>query len=143
MAACELATAKIADPPAPRLNPVAPALSGLLMASQGSADVGDWAVVARQLSDVGERLATAAAKAERTTSQAQALLDRRTELRGRFSAYTAKAARLGAIEEPATASVHAEAQRLLQTAPCDLPAATRALHQFQLAIQASTKEARR
>ncbi|MGH3763344.1 MAG: hypothetical protein ACRDTB_37155, partial [Actinophytocola sp.] len=63
------------------------------------------------------------------------LLDRRAELRGRLEAYRVKAARLGYAEDLALERLHQRTQELLFTAPCDLPAATRALNRYQQALQ--------
>lgn len=63
------------------------------------------------------------------------LLDRRAELRGRLEAFQVKAARLGFAEDLELQAVHGDAQTLLFTAPCDLPAATRALNRYQQALQ--------
>ena len=58
---------------------------------------------------------------------AQGLLDRHAELRGRHSAYQAKAARLGVGEDHDVLAVDRAAADLLAHRPCDLQAATRAI----------------
>jgi hypothetical protein len=68
------------------------------------------------------------------------LLDRRAELRGRLEAYQVKAARLGHAEDAELSGLHDEAHEILFTAPCDLPAATRALNRYRQAIQDRTRE---
>ncbi len=75
------------------------------------------------------RTAMDAARNElRTAHQlADGLLDRRHELRGRFGAFRARAARLGRAERPELVELDARIERLLRTRPCDLAAATRAL----------------
>lgn len=62
---------------------------------------------------------------------AQGLLDRRTELKGRISAYEAKAARLGLGEDRDLLASSAIATGLLSRKPCDLRAATRAVADYQ------------
>jgi hypothetical protein len=62
---------------------------------------------------------------------ADGLLDRRAELRGRLDAYRVKGARLGLAEHPDLSERHRLAHNLLYTRPCDLPAATRAVHGYQ------------
>ncbi|WP_029114400.1 hypothetical protein [Mycobacterium sp. URHB0044] len=65
---------------------------------------------------------------------AQGLLDRRSELKGRLTAYQAKAARLGLGEEPDLLASGRIAAGLLSRRPCDLRAATRAITDYQQLI---------
>ena len=62
---------------------------------------------------------------------AQGLLDRRSELTGRLSAYQAKAARLGLGEDPDLLASSRIAAGLLSRRPCDLRAVTRAITDYQ------------
>lgn len=62
---------------------------------------------------------------------AQGLLDRRAELKGRLSAYQAKAARLGLGEDRDLLACGRAASDLLSRRPCDLRAVTRAVADFQ------------
>jgi hypothetical protein len=62
---------------------------------------------------------------------AQGLLDRRCELRGRLTAYQAKAARLGLGKDPDLSSSGRAASGLLSRRPCDLRAATTAITEYQ------------
>ena len=64
------------------------------------------------------------------------LLSRRDELRGLLEAYKAKAARLGAAEDPGLTDRYDQARELLWTAPCDLNAAADAVNRFQQAVLA-------
>jgi len=75
---------------------------------------------------------------------ADGLLDRRAELRGRLDAYRVKGIRLGFAEHPDLTASHRLAHDLLHTRPCDLPAATRAVHGYQhlLATLAGPEEER-
>jgi hypothetical protein len=75
---------------------------------------------------------------------ADGLLDRRAELRGRLDAYRVKGARLGFAEHPDLSARHRLAYDLLHTRPCNLPAATRAVHGYQhlLATLAGPEEER-
>ena len=59
------------------------------------------------------------------------LLDRRTELRGRFRAYQAKAVRLGLAGEPPLRELESKIRALLWSEPTDLGAATRAIAAYQ------------
>jgi len=63
-----------------------------------------------------------------------AAMDKRDELRGLLGAYKAKAARLGAVEDPGLAEYYDRARDLLWTAPCDLAAAEAAVTGYQRAV---------
>jgi hypothetical protein len=65
---------------------------------------------------------------------AQGLLDRRTELKGRLTAYQAKAARLGLGEDRDLLACIRIAKGLLSRQPCDLRAVTRAISDYQQMI---------
>ncbi len=98
-------------------------------------DTAGWAQLAREADEL-DRLAFTTLDSARTALRAiTGLLDRRAELRGRLEAYQVKAARLGHAEDRTLEELHAEAHGLLFTAPCDLPAATRALNRYLNAIQ--------
>ena len=62
---------------------------------------------------------------------AQGLLDRRSELKGRLTAYEAKAARLGMGEDPDLLAASRIAAGLLSRRPSDLRAVTRAITDYQ------------
>jgi hypothetical protein len=62
---------------------------------------------------------------------AQGLLDRRSELKGRLTAYQVKAARLGLGEDPDLLAANRIAAGLLSRQPCDLRAVTRAVADYQ------------
>jgi hypothetical protein len=55
---------------------------------------------------------------------------------GLLDAYQAKAARLGAAEDPHLAARCAQARELLWTAPCDLTAVASAVNGYQQAVLA-------
>ncbi|OBF34003.1 hypothetical protein A5724_17405 [Mycobacterium sp. ACS1612] len=77
----------------------------------------------------------AALQAAREEEQlAQGLLDRRTELKGRLTAYQAKAARLGLGEDRDLLACLRIAEGLLSRRPCDLRAVTRAISDYQQMI---------
>jgi hypothetical protein len=80
------------------------------------------------------RIAEAIADASTAQQLAQGLLDRRAELRGRLSAYQAKAARLGVGEDRDLLSAAQIAAGLLSRKPCDLAAVTRAVADYQQLI---------
>jgi hypothetical protein len=90
-----------------------------------------WPARARALADLEAQVAAAAAEVRRAHALADGLLERRTELRGRFEAYRAKAGRLGISERPDLLALDTDVRRLLWSRPADLAAATRALVSYQ------------
>jgi hypothetical protein len=77
------------------------------------------------------RIAAALQTAREHEELAQGLLDRRIELKGRLTAYEAKAARLGLGEDPDLLASSRIAAGLLSRRPCDLRAVTRAIADYQ------------
>jgi hypothetical protein len=137
--AYEAVAAKIADPGLPPLPATGATLRGRLGELDDLHRHGAWVRLGAAFT-AAERDATAATEhAGRLRAAAEGLLARRDELRGRLEAYRAKAARLGRLEDTAVAERHRAAQRILYSAPCDLPAATRAVFAYQQALaEAST-----
>ncbi len=90
---------------------------------------GRWTRLAAELDALDRDLAAASTQFRDAERRMAGLLARRDELRGLLSAYKAKAARLGAIED--LASLHDEARDLLWTAPCDLDVAEQAVLRYQ------------
>lgn len=86
---------------------------------------------AAELLNLRRRIAAATQAAAGAAELAQGLLDRRAELRGRLSAYRAKAARLALAEDDELLASHRIASDLLAHRPCDLAAATRAVADYQ------------
>ncbi|KAA2255216.1 hypothetical protein F0L68_28760 [Solihabitans fulvus] len=123
--------ARIGAPRPIRLASALPALRRQLDLAARSGDRHDWPGAAEHLAGLAGAAGAALDRAASAKDSATALLDRRAELRGRLDAYRAKAARLGFAEDADLSSLHAEARALLWTAPCDLPAATRALNRYQ------------
>jgi hypothetical protein len=119
-------------PPAPpdRLPVLRRRLSAL-------ADASGWAERAASLVDLRAQVETATAELRAAHDRAAGLLDRREELRGRFEAYRAKAARLGLAEHPDVLALDTQIRGLLWTRPADLAAATRALVAYQRLLAAS------
>lgn len=95
-----------------------------------------WPARARALTDLEAEVDAAAADVRRAHVLADGLLERRTELRGRFEAYRAKAGRLGLSERPDLLAIDSDVRRLLWTRPADLAAATRALLSYQRLLSA-------
>jgi hypothetical protein len=97
-----------------------------------------WEAVAADADAVDRLAAQTRAATGAALSALTGLLDRRAELRGRLTAYRAKAVRLGFAEDRELAELHDAARSLLFAAPCDLPAATRALNRYRVAVTART-----
>ena len=95
-----------------------------------------WAAVSEELDALATATDAAAARVRDVLDTANALLDRRAELRGRLDAYKVKAARSRLAEDAEVAGCYQQAHDLLWTVPCDLRAATRALNRYQQAIAA-------
>jgi hypothetical protein len=134
-AAYAIALEKIADPGLPPLPSAAPglqarwdALAGPLGGPPGSAGLLRYGA---DLDELDRHIAAARQRAGLLRIAADGLLDRRAELRGRLDAYRVKAVRLGLAEHPGLAEKHRAAHGLLYIQPCDLPAATRAVHGYQ------------
>jgi hypothetical protein len=99
-------------------------------------DTGQWRRLATELSTVEEQARGALARAAELTAAADGLLARRDELRGRLSAFRAKAVAVGLAEDPELTTAHERARELLYTAPCDLRAATQAVHTYSQVLAA-------
>src|SRR5215472_5131011 len=114
-AACLRAAAKItAVPPVPvdRTD-----LSARIAAIDTLLAGGRKTRLSSELDLIEGELASATSNSRDTERTVAALLGRRDELRGLFNAYRAKAARLGAIEDPSLAARYDQARELLWTAP--------------------------
>jgi len=120
-----------AVPPLPPPIAAPPASLAALAAS------GQWSRLAAELDRAEAELATAVAGTAGLRDSVATALGRRDELRGLLRAYKAKAARLGATEDPALAASYDQAHDLLLAAPCDLAAAESAVAEYQRAILAT------
>jgi hypothetical protein len=130
------ATEKIADPGLGGAPNTAAELRARLtgldeLHRRADADPREWRRLATDLSTVETDVERARAGAVERKAQADGLIARRDELRGRLEAYRAKAAARGRAEDERLAALFARAHDLLFTAPCDLRAATRAVHAYQ------------
>jgi hypothetical protein len=119
-------------PPLPPEIPE-PSLPSLAALAAG----GQWSRLASELDRCDAELATANAQTADLSETAAAAIGKRDELRGLLRAYKAKAARLGAAEDPDLSARHDQAYGLLWTAPCDLAAAEAAVMAYQRAILAT------
>ncbi|MFF2549578.1 hypothetical protein ACFVUS_01210 [Nocardia sp. NPDC058058] len=88
--------------------------------------------------ELHRRVTAAVAAAAEAEHLVQGLLDRRAELRGRLSAYRAKAARLGVSEDREVLASSRIAAGLLTRKPCDLAAVTRAITDYRQLIAQKT-----
>ncbi|CAN5459148.1 hypothetical protein BH10ACT9_BH10ACT9_22060 [soil metagenome] len=89
-----------------------------------------------------QRIGAARRLVAETEQLAQGLLDRRIELKGRLTAYQAKAARLGLGEDPDLLATGQIAAGLLSRKPCDLRSVTRAITDFQQTMTAKQGRAK-
>ncbi|HWB38294.1 MAG TPA: hypothetical protein VHA75_19940 [Rugosimonospora sp.] len=94
----------------------------------------EWVRLADELSTVEDAVRQAIARAGEQRAVADGLIERRDELRGRLTAYRAKAGQQGFAEDDTLGGLYQRAERLLYTAPCDLRAATRAVYEYQQAL---------
>ncbi|HYZ54191.1 MAG TPA: hypothetical protein VE733_11930 [Streptosporangiaceae bacterium] len=129
----ERAAAKIAESALPP-PPEAPALTARLAVVAELKAAGRWTRLAAELDDIGKQASAAAQLYRDAERMAAGALARRDELRGLLGAYQAKAATLGAAEDPELSARFDRARNLLWTAPCDLPAAAEAVRSYQQAI---------
>jgi hypothetical protein len=128
------AVQKIGASQLPGLPPATEGLANRLARLDAIKAAGSWQQLGAELKAIDNDAATAAALWGDAGRAAQALLDRRSELRGLLDAYRAKAARLGAAENADLAAVYQRARERLRIAPCDLPAADDAVRRYQQAV---------
>jgi hypothetical protein len=139
-AAQNRAEAQIAVPAPPALPAQATDLAERLAGLGALRAAGRWSRLASEL-DIIETEASAAQQRYRTAGQAAtAMLDWRDELGGLLDAYQAKAAQLGAAENPELAASYQQARDLIRTAPCDLRAAATAVTRHKRAILALSEQ---
>ena len=90
-----------------------------------------WRRLADDVATVEATIARARERAAELVEAADGLLARRDELRGRLEAYRAKAAGTGSMRTTCWSRCTSAPTTLLFTAPCDLPAATKAVFAYQ------------
>jgi hypothetical protein len=122
-ARAKIVTGALPDPP-----DSVPVLCRRLDQLTSTTDLRRFAVA---LDQIRRAVGAALAHATQARNNAQELLDRRAELRGRLDAYRVKAARFHRSE---LAALHQRAHDLLWHAPCDLAAGTTAVLTYQQAI---------
>jgi chaperonin cofactor prefoldin len=96
-----------------------------------------WRQLASELPDLERDVIAARKRAKVELIEAGWPLQQRAELRGRLSAYRAKAAGLGRIEDLALEARYQRARTLLWRAPCDLVAAAAAVAEYLDAVNAT------
>lgn len=135
-AAWQRASAKISAEALPPPPPGVAELTARLADLDSLLAAGRWTRLAAELDEVEHELATASGNLRATERTVVDVLNRRDELRGLLGAYQAKAARLGAAEDPGLTERYNHARGLLWTAPCDLAAAADAVTGYQQAVLA-------
>ena len=128
-AATKIAAGALPPPPA-GLADLSGRLDGLAALLAG----GRWTRLASELDLLDRELAATTARFKEAERAMLAATNKRDELRGLLGAYKAKAARLGAVEDPGLAEYYDRARDLLWTAPCDLAAAEAAVTGYQRAV---------
>lgn len=129
-----LAAEKIATPGLGPVPAAATVLRGRLKQLDDAAAGARWRKVAADLSTVESTADDALKRAGDARAAADGLIARRDELRGRLEAYRAKAVASRLAENGQLAPLFADAHTVLFTAPCDLRAATRAVHAYQTTL---------
>jgi len=135
-AAWQRASAKISAEALPPPPPGVAELTARLADLDTLLAAGRWTRLAAELDEVEHELAAASGNLRATERTVVDVLNRRDELRGLLGAYQAKAARLGAAEDPGLTERYNHARGLLWTAPCDLAAAADAVTGYQQAVLA-------
>jgi hypothetical protein len=135
-AAWQRAAAKIAADALPAPPPGPADLTARLVNLDTLLTGGRWPRLAAELDEIEQELAGTTASYRDTERTVVDLMSRREELRGLLGAYQAKAARLGAAEDPGLIERYDRARGLLWTAPCDLAAAAAAVTGYQQAVLA-------
>jgi hypothetical protein len=125
------ATEKIVDPGLPPEPHTRSVLRARLSELDSLHAAKRWRRLADDIALMEATIARARARTTELTEAADGLVARRDELRGRLDAYRAKAARHRLDEHDTLGPLHARARALLYTAPCDLQAATKAVHAYQ------------
>ena len=135
--ACDVvAHTGLTAPPDPR-----PAVQRRLAALPGpAARPGPRALAA--LPALAADTADAAAALRAATQRAVGLTERHGELRGRFAAYRARAARLGVAEEPEVRALADRVRALLYAGPVDLRALTPALVAYRTRVSGTAGRSR-
>jgi hypothetical protein len=135
-AAWQRAAAKIAAEALPAQPPGLADLTARLADLDSLLAAGRWTRLAAELDEIERDLATATANFRNAEREVVDVMSKREELRGLLGAYQAKAARLGAAEDPGLTERYDRAHGLLWTAPCDLAAAADAVTGYQQAVLA-------
>ena len=106
------------------------------------ARAGAWRPVSADLPRWRERVERERRAVDAVSAEHQRLLAERQQLRGRLDAYTAKAGRLGHVEDPGLEELQRQATDLLFSAPVDLAVAADAVRQYQAALSALAEGSR-
>jgi hypothetical protein len=130
---------KIVTGQLPRTAPATDSLTQRLAALPALLAANRYDLLATELQAIEKYAAAASEQWQQASSEASALLDRRSELRGLLDAYQAKAGQLGAAEDPGLVRSLKDARDLLWSAPCDLATAAEAVRRYQNAVLAIQK----
>jgi hypothetical protein len=133
------AATKISADQIPVLPAATSALGSRLADLEALRRAGRLQRLAAELAKIDKEAGAAAGHWKEAELAAQAVLDRRSELRGLLDAYRAKAGRLGIVEDPSIMRAYQLARDLLWSAPCDLATSDAAVRSYQGAILAAQR----
>jgi hypothetical protein len=125
---------KIAGPGPDGSEGVSDELEQMLSDVTDFADSGSWRGARQALEEWTARADAALTDAVRAIDAARSPVQARNQFRALLDAYQVKAKRLGLLEDPDVAALHARAQDVLYTAPTDLALAAQLVRRYQEAI---------
>ncbi len=117
------------------------ALAAELARITALAGTGAWRPVSADLVRWRQQVDRERGAVDATSAEHQRLLAERQVLRGRLDAYTAKAGRLGLLEDAGLDALQQRAADVLLSAPLDLGVAAEAVRRYQEALTAAAGEA--
>lgn len=124
------------EPAAQQADPLGPRLADAAELCRR----GHWRQLGTELPALERAADAALVRARAELAEAGQPLRQRAELRGRLSAYRAKAAGLGRIEDLMLEQCYLRARDLLWRAPCDLAVAATAVAQYQDAVNTTAAD---
>ncbi|HEY7621564.1 MAG TPA: hypothetical protein VH834_17425 [Solirubrobacteraceae bacterium] len=125
------AVEKIAEPAVPAPAAIPPDLADELDEAVELVRSGAWQAGGAAVERWHARATSIREEARRIEAANRAPIAQRDELRRRLGAFQAKAQHLRLLEDPGLAALHAQAQRVLHTAPTDLSEAAELVRRYQ------------
>jgi hypothetical protein len=131
---------KIVEPAVPMPAPMPRDLADGLLRVRSLAESDQWCAARTELDALTERAETALQRARDDAARNRAPIDERNELRGRLSAYEAKADAYGLLEDRSVTAAYNAAYDELHTAPTDLAGAHELVRRYQRAVTGDPSE---